>query len=144
MKNRDSYAKSYTNMCMIYTENAKLLVQNRAKSDWPGLTFPGGHIKENEDPLDAIKREVFEETNLEIDNIEEVGEFIWYNDDKEIIDIALLYRTKTFKGEIISSEEGEVFFTPLKDINKYPFSTDFDKVLERMLNEPYPLFKKER
>ena len=36
-----------TNMCLIYKDD-EILVQERTKNDWPGLTFPGGHIKKNE------------------------------------------------------------------------------------------------
>jgi len=30
----------FVNMCMIY-DGEKVLVQDRVKSDWPGITFPG-------------------------------------------------------------------------------------------------------
>ncbi|MFC3389660.1 NUDIX domain-containing protein [Salinicoccus sesuvii] len=32
------------------------------KQNWPGVTFPGGHIEKNESFHDAVVREVFEET----------------------------------------------------------------------------------
>ena len=36
-----------TNMCMI--ENGKqVLVQNRLNPNWPGITFPGGHVESAE------------------------------------------------------------------------------------------------
>ena len=36
-----------TNMVMIYS-NDKILVQNRVANDWPGINFPGGHVKFDE------------------------------------------------------------------------------------------------
>jgi len=30
------------NMCMIYDDKGNILVQDRLKKDWPGVTFPGG------------------------------------------------------------------------------------------------------
>ena len=43
MKN---YKLIRTNMCMIVDSLGRMLVINRVKSDWPGLTFPGGHVEE--------------------------------------------------------------------------------------------------
>ena len=36
-----------TNMCMVYDGN-QILVQDRMNPDWPGITFPGGHIEPKE------------------------------------------------------------------------------------------------
>ena len=35
----------FTNMCMIYDNNGNILVINRKNPDWPGVTFPGGHVE---------------------------------------------------------------------------------------------------
>ena len=32
-----------TNMCMI-CDGDRILVQERTDPDWPGVTFPGGHV----------------------------------------------------------------------------------------------------
>ena len=37
---------------------------DRKKRDWPGITFPGGHIESGESFTDAVIREVQEETGL--------------------------------------------------------------------------------
>ena len=120
-----------TNMCMVYKEDGSILVQLRTKSDWPGLTFPGGHVEENESLVDSVVREVKEETGLIISNVEEVEPIIW--DIDGVIHECHLFRTKDFEGKLLSSNEGEVFFIHISNINKYQFSTDFDKVLEKTL-----------
>lgn len=122
-----------TTMCMVQNENGDILVENRVKKDWPGLTFPGGHVEDNEETLDACIREMKEETGLEISNLENVGFIEWNNFGDGVRHFAVCYRTKTYKGKIKSSREGEVFFVSQKDIRKYPFSNDFDKILELML-----------
>ena len=38
----------FTNMCMIYDDNGNILIQNRQNKDWPGITFPGGHVEKGE------------------------------------------------------------------------------------------------
>lgn len=53
----------FTNMCMVYDDNGNVLVQNRLNPDWPGITFPGGHVDAGESFTDAVIREVFEETS---------------------------------------------------------------------------------
>ena len=65
----------YIQICMVYNEMVKFR-RITIKGDWPGLTFPGGHIEDGEDP-NAVKREVKEETGLTISDVEFVDEFVW-------------------------------------------------------------------
>ena len=47
-----------TNMCMICDGKGKVVVQNRTNPNWPGITFPGGHIEYGESVVDSVIREV--------------------------------------------------------------------------------------
>ncbi len=116
------------NMCMVYDDKGRILVQMRKKKDWPGLTFPGGHVERNETIEESVRREILEETGLKLGKVEFCGFLEW---PFEGIDhyIAFIYRCKDFEGTIHSSKEGEVFFVDRKDIGKYPLSMDMDKIL---------------
>mgnify|MGYP003525365069 CR=1 FL=1 len=60
--NMEKYSKVIlSNMCMIYNDKGEILVQMRTKKDWSGLTFPGGHVEDNETLIDSVIREMKEE-----------------------------------------------------------------------------------
>ena len=119
-----------TNICLIYKED-EILVVDRKKKDWPGLTFPGGHVEKNEDFNKSVIREVKEETGLNIKNPVLCGieEFKTKDEDRYIM---LYYKTNKFSGKIKSSNEGEVFWINRKDLNKYKLSLDLKRILKVM------------
>ena len=52
-----------TVLCMVYDGN-KILLQDRVKKDWKGVTLPGGHVEHEEPFTTAVIREIYEETCL--------------------------------------------------------------------------------
>ena len=44
----------FTNMCMI-CDGSRVVVIDREKRDWPGITFPGGHIVCRERSISALR-----------------------------------------------------------------------------------------
>ncbi len=104
-----------TNMCMIYN-GEEVLVQERASSDWQGLTFPGGHVEREESFVGAVIREVYEETGLKIEKPALCGVKQWIEENRRYI--VLCYKTDRFEGEIHSSNEGKVYWMPLKTMRR--------------------------
>ena len=119
----------FTNMCLIYRDD-EILVQERTKDDWPGLTFPGGHVKKDENFYDSIIREVKEETNLTLLHpiLCGIEEYKKTNDNDRYV--ILFYKCNEFVGELKSSNEGKVFWIKRKDLYQYKLSLDLDRILK--------------
>ncbi len=118
----------FTNMCMVYDEG-KILVIDRQKNDWPGITFPGGHVESCESFVDSVIREVKEETGLDIENPVLCGIKQFPTDDGERY-VVLFFKTNRFSGELKSSDEGEVFWIPRDKLENYKLSVDFPDMVQ--------------
>lgn len=113
----------FTNMCMVYNEDY-ILVQDRLNPDWPGITFPGGHVEHGESFVESVKREVFEETGLVIENpiLCGIKQFQTVQDERYVV---LFYKINQFKGDLKSSKEGDVFWIKKEDLKQYQLAPDF-------------------
>lgn len=131
-----------TNMCLIYDDKGNILVQDRAKESWPGITFPGGHIEKDESFVESTIREIKEETGLTISNLSLCGITQWTN-LYQCRYIVFLYKTNNFSGTLTSSNEGKVFWIKKDDLFKYPLAEDLKEMFEVMdsptLSEFYSL-----
>ena len=122
-----------TNICLVY-QGDQILVVDRKKKDWPGLTFPGGHIKKDEDFQQAVIREVKEETGLTIKKPILCGmeEFKTKDEDRYLM---FYYKTDRFSGKLHSSKEGEVFWINQKDMDRYKLSLDLKRIYKVMMSD---------
>ncbi|MDO4499922.1 MAG: 8-oxo-dGTP diphosphatase [Erysipelotrichaceae bacterium] len=123
-----------TNMCLIYRNN-QILVQDRKKNDWPGLTFPGGHVEKGESFHDAIIREVKEETGLTLLKPVLCGIEEYKQTKDEDRYIMLFYKCNVFEGELKSSNEGEVFWMDRDEFLKAELSQDLDRIYKIMVSD---------
>ena len=119
----------FTNMCMISDASGNVLVQNRNSKDWPGVTFPGGHVEPGESFVQSMIREVQEETGLTIENPRLCGVKQFQTEDGARY-VVLFYRTETFSGALKSSDEGEVFWVKREALEKLSLSVDFLPMVE--------------
>lgn len=129
----------FTVLCMIYDKD-KILVQNRVDKKWPGICFPGGHVEPCESFVEAVKREVLEETGLTIHNPRFCGVKQFQTENRERY-VVLFFKTNEYTGNLTSSEEGEVFWISRDQLQNYELAEDFEymvKVFENdNLNECY-------
>ncbi|GGP08193.1 8-oxo-dGTP diphosphatase [Oceanobacillus neutriphilus] len=129
-----SEAAIFTNMCMIVNEKGQILVQDRQNPNWPGITFPGGHIEKRESFHDSVVREVEEETGLHIENPVLCGtkQFQTIQDERYVV---LFYKTAAFSGELKSSDEGEVFWIEKDELPEYTLANDFLEMYRVFIDE---------
>lgn len=67
-------------ICFIKQKN-KILLLNREKPSWMGSwNGVGGKLEKGETPTQCIMREVFEETNIKLDNVKYKGVVTWKDD----------------------------------------------------------------
>ena len=117
-----------TALCMVYDEN-KILLQDRVKDDWRGLTFPGGHVEQGESFVKAIIREIKEETGLTIHNPQLCGIKQFPTDGGERY-IVLLFKTNQFTGVLSSSDEGKMIWMDRNHLENALLAEGFIDVLK--------------
>ena len=127
------------NMTMIEDrKNGKVLVLNKTKN-WPGLTFPGGHVEPGESFYESAVREVKEETGLEVKNLVSRGVVHWANKENGERYLEYLYSTSDFSGTLIKeTEEGTTFWMTFEELKKSTnLSPNFDMYLPIFENDKY-------
>ena len=116
----------FTNMCMV-CNGSKIVVIDRQKKDWAGITFPGGHVELGESFTDAVIREIQEETGLKISSPQLCGIKDWYESGCRYV--VLFYKTTHFEGELVSSEEGKVWWEEIDNLPNLNLSLDMKDML---------------
>lgn len=117
-----------TVLCMVY-DGEKVLLQDRVHREWPGLTFPGGHVEKGESFVHAVTREMQEETGLLIDAPKLCGVKQFQTDEDERY-VVLLFKTDKYTGFLTSSDEGDMRWISRKDLDSCPLAENFTELLQ--------------
>ena len=122
-----------TTACLVYDED-RYLLQNRTRGDWTGYTFPGGHVEPGESIVDAVIREVKEETGLTILNPKLCG-IKQFPLDEGGRYLVFLFKANEFEGELCSSEEGQMTWFTKEELKDEHLTSGFYETLQVMLEE---------
>ena len=121
-----------TVLCLLQNRD-RILLQNRVKKDWEGYTLPGGHVEPGESFVDAVVREMKEETGLTIISPKLVG--IKQFPIKNGRYIVLLYKAEKYTGDLCSSEEGQMEWVRYDQLSELNTVDDFEDLL-KVINAP--------
>ena len=130
----------FTTLCMLTDGNGNILIEDRKDPDWPGICFPGGHVEPGESFTEAAVREMREETGLTVQDPRLCGvkQFQTKTGARYVV---FFYKATQWTGTIQSSDEGEVFWIPRKELSNYRLVDDFEDMVKVMeddtLNEFY-------
>ena len=127
-----------TVLCLIHRGNQYLL-QDRVKEDWKGYTLPGGHVEKGESIVDAVIREMKEETGLTVFYPKLCGVKQFPIEDGRYI--VFLFTADNFEGEVASSEEGSMHWVNKDELLKEDLVSDFTELLQVMLDEKLTEFQ---
>lgn len=128
----------FTVLCLI-EDGSRVLLQDRVKADWKGYTLPGGHVENGESFVDAVIREMKEETGLDIYEPKLVGVKQFPIEGGRYI--VMLYKATKFSGEVVSSEEGRMEWVDYSRLSEINTVDDFEELLEVMNSDKLSEFR---
>ena len=118
-----------TVLCLV-TDGDRVLLQNRIKDDWRGYALPGGHVEPGESFVDAVKREMREETGLTIQNPRLVGVKQFPIEGGRYV--VFLFRADEYAGALVSSDEGRMEWVERSRLTELETVADLKLLLEVM------------
>ena len=121
-----------TVLCLL-EDGERVLLQNRKKKDWQGWALPGGHVEPGESFVDAVIREMQEETGLRVRSLRLAGVKQFPIKDGRYV--VLLFKATEWSGTLTSSEEGEMAWVEYRQLPSLHTVDDLEEML-RVINTP--------
>ncbi|MFA5061301.1 MAG: NUDIX hydrolase [Candidatus Pacearchaeota archaeon] len=112
---------------VIKNSEGDILMQDHVKYGF--WTIPIGKAEPNQDPIEAIKQEAFEECNLMIKELKEIAykEVEYERNENNIKAFTHVYEIISYSGELQNKEphkHNEQKFMSLEEIKKIPYLSD--------------------
>lgn len=127
-----------TVLCLL-RRGEEILLQNRFKADWHGYALPGGHVEPGESFVDAVTREMKEETGLRVAHPVLCGVKQFPIEGGRYV--VLLFRADEFSGELESSDEGAMEWVHREDLKDIPAVDDLPELLRVMESDALTEFQ---
>lgn len=121
---------------IIYNSEGEIFLITSPK--WKGYVIPGGKIEDNETDIEALKREIKEELNIEITNIEKINETIKKPSsdfkDPDLTFHFINFSAKALQTNIVPNEEIlEYGWYTLEDALKLPLLDSTESLLRKYI-----------
>jgi len=108
-------------VAVLQNSNGQYLIAKRPQESHQGglWEFPGGKVENNESVLDALKRELFEETGITIIQATPLIRIYHdYSDKSVLLDV---WHINNFSGEAFGKEEQKIRWISTNDFSFYDF-----------------------
>lgn len=117
------------------SDGLSVLLIERANDPFKGCwAFPGGFMDMEENAEDCAKRELKEETGMEVRSLEYLGTFSEVNRDPRGRTITIAYYAVVEKSDVIGADDAsQAKWFPIDSIPSLAF--DHDKILRMALEE---------
>tara|TARA_B100000085_G_scaffold102452_1_gene93230 strand:- start:233 stop:658 length:426 start_codon:yes stop_codon:yes gene_type:complete len=120
---------------LIYQNEKILICQRKEEGDHPlKWEFPGGKLKKNENNQDALKRELKEELNIEINEMIFFDEYIYEYEELSKKLKLVFFSIFQFKGEIQTKVHRQLKWIDISNLSDYDFLEGDFKIINKLLN----------
>ena len=119
---------------IIVDENKILIAQRSNQKDHPlKWEFPGGKIKVNENPIDALKREIKEELSVDVKKYKFLLDYEYdYQDIKKIH--LYFYKIDEYIGKVRNIEHNQLLWIQYHDLEKLDFLAGDRMIIDHIHN----------
>ena len=106
-------------LCYALRDDAVLLLQRNRPPQQGKWSPPGGKMELGEAPEECVIREMHEETGLTISQPELRAVVTVFDQEWPIHWLLFIFRVRTFSGTLCESDEGELRWIPLAELDQY-------------------------
>ena len=119
---------------IIVNKNKILVAQRSIQKEHPlKWEFPGGKIKVNENPIDALKREIKEELSVDVKKYKFLLDYEYdYQDIKKIH--LYFYKIDEYIGKVMNIEHNQLLWIQYNDLEKLDFLDGDRMIIDHIQN----------
>ncbi len=101
-------------------KNKVLITKRTAKQHLAGLwEFPGGKVEDNEDVMSALRRELYEELGITVEEAKQLTTVSYNYPDKQVL--LDVWEVNAWRGDVESKENQEIVWSLVNELNNYNF-----------------------
>lgn len=129
-------SKIFVTVDIVLLKSNSILLIKRLKEPYKDCwALPGGFVEENEDLEEAAKRELLEETSIEINSLEQIGAFgkPFRDPRHHTVSIAFYGETDEHTMAIAADDAKEAYWFPLNELPDLAF--DHQEIINKAIHK---------